>query len=229
MKRETATFDLNNVEPFPWDEAAANIDKETLAELFRELYEANEHWPLGERESALAALRALTKFARESKKDWRGRFSRPLAILELELRNSPKPMPGNILATSRRQAPGRARRDALNYLVAASAFAVDCLGTPVDSALRKVADVLREHRFPPEEFASGPGIRITSVKRAKVERLKGKLKEWRKNCKDGSSKAAAQFERFKSQQSCDARSALDWLQGQLEIAGFESERWRDNR
>jgi hypothetical protein len=92
--------------------------------------------------------------------------------------------------------------------------------------------VLRDHQFPPSEFANaaGPTRATRQTRNAKIERLARLVKDWRKDCKDGSAKASTYYKQFEAQPPCDAVPStasvqrihpLGWLRRELIHAGYE--------
>lgn len=163
MSDEPISLDFNNVDTSSAAQhAAQKISSETVSALFERLEAANALWPVephGERRAALAALEAVVAFT-SGENDYAGNFSRPLQLLRLELANAGKPLKGNILPPEGdKQTYKRNRAQAVQYLQAASAFAAQQFAanakTTLAPAYRRVAEVLRDHRFPPTEFSGG--------------------------------------------------------------------------
>lgn len=232
---EPFSFDFNDVGPGSEAEKAADeITRADLIGLFAALEVANRSWSApegGQRAAVEAALEAVNRFIAGRTADVAGRFSRPLLLLSRELLNAPLPEPGNILPrTNSRQAPDRYRRQVVNYLIAASSFAVSQLAQTgsVDGALRQVAEVLRAHRFPQSEFA-GAHSNNAAVRAAKVTLLAKRLKKWRKDCSSGANKASRDYARFVASPPCSAQPGspaklhpLDWLKQELSYGGYDA-------
>lgn len=217
---EGYNFNFNEDLPAPSSVAAEAVTREQLERLFNALWQANAGWndpTRGPRGAALSALDAVAAFLAANPYNVAGAFSRPLELLRLAVANSPEPYPGEILAPSdHRQAPGREKRQAINYVKAAMIFAVDRLhetGIKLDPALTAVANTAIAHGF------------VFGNTRPADETIKS----WRTASRNGSN-GPARFLRS-LQTASPIRSpvgspmrkqdVLSWLASELKQAGFD--------
>ena len=215
-------FDLGASLPLAAHAAHAVTDAAKIR-LFEQLEAAAAAWSdpsHGPQKSALAALYAVSVFLADNPFAVSGRLGRSFDLLWLELKNAPAANAGKILPPwDSRQTSDRARRQAVNYLKGAAAYAAERLyreAGPLHAAASMVADCLAAHRFPFGAGRSDEPWRAILAWRAQGQRLGGRPTE--------AARAFAQLcERspLPLPPTAKGKDIMAWLGDELERAGYE--------
>ncbi len=166
-------FNFNRPEDAPvYLRAAKGVTPETLANLFKQLEQANEEFaptPAGQRQGALIALGAVARFLAASGLNGNGRFSRPLELLYTELRKRPLSRGIRILPDDGGGEGGFRSAMSDDFVIAAAAFTLEVLCAKRHSrftpAARSIAEILDAHGFPFGERRTDKGDAIKAWRR----------------------------------------------------------------